>query len=487
MWHMHQVVLFARLALCAVFAVAALRKLSDRGSVANGITQFGVSVRVAPFATAMLIVSELAVAAALGFDRSVAVGALGAVALLVAFTAVVGSQLVRGRRPACNCFGAAQERPIGWDTVARNVVFIGLAGFVAAFGAEAPVFATLSAIVAFAATQPALVAVGAVAIAMLAIVAFVLWQVLQQQGRILLRLETLERVDVVEPEHPVAPARQGLAIGSAVPSFALETMEGATENLEALGAQERPVLLVFVNPKCGPCHALLPEIARWQRDYSASLTVVLVSEGSAADNREKTVAGLERVLLQREREVSNAFEAYGTPSAVLIEDGRIASSVAAGADAIRALVSEFLDGHRPPAIAVGDTLPELLLETASGGDVSLRDAVTRASAGAVLLFWNPQCGFCANMLPDLREWGRDSEEGDAAPKLVVISSRPLGDEATGLEATILIDAQSRTAAAFGAGGTPMAVLVDSGGVVASKVVAGRDGVLELLNLEPVHG
>src|ERR1700722_20614359 len=102
MWYMHQVVLLARLALCAVFAVAALRKLQDRGSVATGLTQFGIPVRVAPFATAMLIVLELAVAATLGFDRSVVLGALGAVALLVVFTAVVASQVVRGRRPACN-------------------------------------------------------------------------------------------------------------------------------------------------------------------------------------------------------------------------------------------------------------------------------------------------------------------------------------------------------------------------------------------------
>jgi hypothetical protein len=199
------------------------------------------------------------------------------------------------------------------------------------------------------------------------------------------------------------------------------------------------------------------------------------------------VPGLGGVLLQREREVSNAFEAYGTPSAVLIEDGRIASFVAAGADAIRALVSEFLDGHRPPATSAGDSLPDLLLETATGAEVSLRDAVTPAPAGSVLLFWNPQCGFCANMLPDLLARGEGSEERAAAPKLIVISSRPLGDEATGLEATILIDARSRAAAAFGAGGTPMAVRVDSEGVVASKVVAGREGVLDLLNLEPVPG
>ena len=39
-----------------------------------------------------------------------------------------------------------------------------------------------------------------------------------------------------------------------------------TNILDALRAPGKPVLLIFVDPGCGPCTALLPEIGRWQRD-----------------------------------------------------------------------------------------------------------------------------------------------------------------------------------------------------------------------------
>lgn len=50
-----------------------------------------------------------------------------ALALLLAFTAVVAAALARGRRPVCACFGAWSTRPIGGATVARNAVLAALA------------------------------------------------------------------------------------------------------------------------------------------------------------------------------------------------------------------------------------------------------------------------------------------------------------------------------------------------------------------------
>jgi thioredoxin-related protein len=109
--------------------------------------------------------------------------------------------------------------------------------------------------------------------------------------------------------------------------------------LRALLESSRPLLLVFADPGCGPCNALLPEVARWQREQSSILNIVLVSSGDIEVNREKAREyGLTQVLLQKEREVATAFRYAGTPSAVLIgADGLIASPVVAGADALRGL------------------------------------------------------------------------------------------------------------------------------------------------------
>jgi thiol-disulfide isomerase/thioredoxin len=242
------------------------------------------------------------------------------------------------------------------------------------------------------------------------------------------------------------------------------------------------VLLLFVNPHCGPCQALLPEVARWQTDYASALTIAIVSEGSAAANRDKKIPGLERILLQREREVAGAYHSYGTPGAVLIDDGRIISDVAQGAVDIRALVTDFFDGRPRRALIAGDAIPEVTLETAAGTAIALRDVV-RTSDETVLLFWSPGCGFCSNMLDDLRAWERGRSERDA--QLAIVSSAAMDADASGLTSLVLLDPRRYAASAFGAQGTPMAVRVDARGYLASNVVAGRTAVLELLSAREV--
>ena len=49
-----------------------------------------------------------------------------AVLLLVAFTALIVSKLLRGQHPQCACFGSRSSKPIGWSNVTRNLVLIAL-------------------------------------------------------------------------------------------------------------------------------------------------------------------------------------------------------------------------------------------------------------------------------------------------------------------------------------------------------------------------
>jgi len=53
--------------------------------------------------------------------------AVAAAALLGAFTVLLVVRLAQGRRPPCACFGAWSTRPVGFGSVARNVVLIALA------------------------------------------------------------------------------------------------------------------------------------------------------------------------------------------------------------------------------------------------------------------------------------------------------------------------------------------------------------------------
>ncbi len=96
----------------------------------------------------------------------------------------------------------------------------------------------------------------------------------------------------------------------------------------------------------------------------------------------------------------------------------------------------------------------------------------------MVLFWNPGCGFCQQMLPDLKEWESQAPEG--APRLVVVSAG--SEEANsemGLTSPVLLDQDFSTGRAFGASGTPSAVLVDAEGKIASEVTVGAPRVLEL--------
>jgi len=87
------------------------------------------------------------------------------------------------------------------------------------------------------------------------------------------------------------------------------------------------------------------------------------------------------------------------------------------------------------------------------------------------------------MLDDLKEWEAHPPPG--APKLLVVSSGTTEDNlAMNLRSRVVVDPNSLAASAFGAGGTPMAVLLDAKGRVASEVAAGAQAVLALAGVKP---
>jgi len=84
------------------------------------------------------------------------------------------------------------------------------------------------------------------------------------------------------------------------------------------------------------------------------------------------------------------------------------------------------------------------------------------------------------MLKDLKQW--EAEPPPGAPSLVVVSAGTTEhNRAMQLSSPVVLDNDSQVAAAFGAHGTPMAVLIDTKGRVASQVVAGAEAVLTLAN------
>jgi thiol-disulfide isomerase/thioredoxin len=102
---------------------------------------------------------------------------------------------------------------------------------------------------------------------------------------------------------------------------------------------------------------------------------------------------------------------------------------------------------------MGEPAPELSLEDLEGNTVSLQDFRGKET---LVLFWNPGCGFCQQMLPDIREWEKEMPE-DAPGLLFVSAGTREANEVMGLDSPVVVDRNFAVGRAFGASGTPSAV------------------------------
>jgi thiol-disulfide isomerase/thioredoxin len=321
-------------------------------------------------------------------------------------------------------------------------------------------------------------ALGRFELALLAGAAAVLLQfwfsvhILRQNGRLMLRLETVEAQVGQQGDRP-APPPPGLPVNTAAPDFPLTALDGGAVTLGSWNDFGKPLVLVFSELECSLCDKLMPEVAQWQKEFKDRIWIGLISRGSAEANRAKTTKHqVENVLLQKDREVASAYLVEGTPSAVLVKGGLIASPVAAGAEEIRNLVSR---ATLPPPVQKGDLVPSLRLADLTGKSL---DLATLRGRLRLLLFWNPSCGFCQRMLPDVRMWESNPPHG--APELVIISSGSFdANLQQGFRSRVLLDPNFGAGYVFRSGGTPSAVLIDEDGRIASDVGVGAEEVFAL--------
>src|SRR5918994_1236077 len=363
---MEALLLAARLILAAVFAVSGISKLFDLSGSQAAMRSFGVPERFTRAGGIALPIAELVIAVLLIPAAAARWGALLALILLAVFIAGISYSLSRGRKFDCHCFGQLTTSEVGPPTLIRNAVLAVLAAFVtiSGFANNNPgpdltdVFRGLSAF------EWVILVIGVILLAALAGVSWLLVHLLGQNGRLLVRLDrieaALEDADIEiagDDEDDEDEEEEGLAFGAPAPAFSLSGLYGETMTLDALRAAEKPVLLIFTDPSCGPCNAMMGDVGKWQRDLSDKLTVAVITRGSLEDNRNKKKQhNLTQVLMQKDNEVADAYMTYGTPTAVLVRpDGTIGSAVAGGADQIRTLMRQATEGKVPvpkPRLAV---------------------------------------------------------------------------------------------------------------------------------------
>jgi len=513
------VLLLARVFLAAVFVVAGIGKLLDLKGSRSAMLGFGLPESLASPASVALPIVELIAAALLLPVRTAWWGALLSFLLLAAFVVGIAYNMKKGRAPDCHCFGQIHSEPAGPRTLVRNGFFGAVALFILLFGTDRWSFSHGNAGYSLLGWMGDLssweIIATIVIIALIAAVAgigYVLVHLLGQNGRVLLRLDALEASQqqgaaglAAQPAVAAAAATApGLPVGDPAPGFKLEGIYGEVLTLDAMRSNGLPTMLLFTDPACGPCNALLPEIGRWQRDNAGKLNIALISSGTADENKAKAAEhGISNVLLQENRAVSNQYKAHGTPSAVLIDrSGRIASPVSGGGESIRQLLASTagLAAARPAAPAaangapapapapapaqaaapqrpnlIGKDAPDMELPDLDGKTVKLADYKGKQT---LLVFWNPGCGFCKRMADDLKAWEKDKPAG--APEVILVSTGTAeANRAMEFQSTMLLDEGFSTGRKFGATGTPSAILIDPAGKIASEVAVGAPNVLAL--------
>lgn len=132
----------------------------------------------------------------------------------------------------------------------------------------------------------------------------------------------------------------------------------------------------------------------------------------------------------------------------------------------------------PPALSLGSAAPEFRLPDLRGRFRTLADYRGKP---AVLVFFNPDCGFCTQLAPKLGELAAN------APQLVVMTR---GDRQANRQLArthrwkgdVLIEPNWEVATSYRTNATPTGYLVDAQGRIASTLGVGVEGVLNLTRM-----
>jgi peroxiredoxin len=323
-----------------------------------------------------------------------------------------------------------------------------------------------------------------------------------QNGRLMLRLESLERRLVEQGilAEGVDAGNLGMAPGSVLNDFALPCLGGGTVTLSQW--RGRKVALIFLSPHCQYSARLLPDLAAV---LSAGVEVdpapVIISTGSVEENQR--FFGEHRItcpiLLQEDAEVAALYRAMATPMAFLVDEhGATLGHAAVGPAAILSLLRDpgragdapsndysRAGSHRSlapgqitrDALKAGTPAPEFTLPALDGSELSLSSFRGRP---VLLVFSDPNCKPCDELLPRLEQIHSKSKDlrvlmiGRGDPEANRNKVKKLG-----LTFPVVLQRSWEISRAYGMFATPIGYLVDEDGVVVEDVAVGGNRILAL--------
>jgi len=336
---------------------------------------------------------------------------------------------------------------------------------------------------------------------------FFLYQLASQQGRILVRLDGLDRTkSAAAGERP-----RGLTVGTAVDNFELPDLTGKTISLSDF--RGRRVLLIYWSPECGYCDMTAPELVQLQPALQENNTqTVLVSFGNAEANRKlenEHRLSCPILLLENSpaRNVveSRLFEFCGTPSAYLLdENAGVVKPLAEGMEDVLRLARDAATNSKPTragaaketshgirklpvtqsriereGLKAGTVAPQFTLPDIHGETVSLEQFRGRK---VLLVFTDPQCGPCDALAPDLVKLHAKHGNNGLAVVMVGRGSPEQNKEKAkdhGIIFPFLLQERWKLSRQYGIFATPVAFLIGKDGVILRDVAKGSDQIMTL--------
>lgn len=339
------------------------------------------------------------------------------------------------------------------------------------------------------------------------------FQLIRQNGRILLRLEGLEKQ--IKSNTPAPKRPTGLLVGETAPEFELPDLTGERRTLARF--RGRQVVAIFFNPGCGFCSKMVSELASLVSDADKAKDrplPVVISAGNPESNRklfdEHGYRGL--VLLQQRSEIASLYKVSGTPSGYLIDaEGRIAGDLTVGAPGLLSLIKDPSSARRTDpketaaeedrgcgkaskgkankglgasklernGLKAGAQAPLFRLPLVGGDELALEDYRGR---WVLLTFSDPQCGPCDRLAPELERL----HQGNPDLAVLMVSRRDLETnrrkvETLGLTFPVSLQQNWEISKLYGIFATPVAYLIDPNGVIFADVARGAESILSLAN------
>ena len=126
------------------------------------------------------------------------------------------------------------------------------------------------------------------------------------------------RLEQLEATTPSRLGRGGLRPGKKAPEFTLPNSAGGEVGLQHYAG--RKLLLVFMQPGCGPCHQITPELNRLHDAGDVQVLVIHNGDTEAVQKWIKQYRPHFPVALQERFNLSKRYQVFATPFAFLIDE-----------------------------------------------------------------------------------------------------------------------------------------------------------------------